>query len=385
MYRLAPGQATHVYDYSADPRLLIGLLADPIRQLRTEGTPLVHVRRGWLHGTHITVTVRPLAEVPLRLDDFAAAAGRIAARTAAEPPSEADYLERAAQLARWEGVSTPLLPLRPQGFTEVGPAARPDRWSDELLDARDQLAGRLLDPVLGSASLPAAGLLPHAARVMALCALAHPFGIGIGTLPLRSHVEGIWSATGGTADLRTAFAERFERDRAVFLAALAGPEATAAPAYLADAANAADAAHLADASDAPDLADGEAALLRSWNEALHACWGTATALAASGGLDESRLAVAPAREAPLANGVPSPFHRAARQAGLEDRQPYWHIAHRTLLNVLYTTLSCLGITPLQRYYLCFGLSSAADALLGEDWSQRLERIGRMQGTFAEPA
>lgn len=357
MYRLGPGQAAHVYDYSADPRLLLGLLADPIRELRTEGVPLVHVRRGWLHGTHLVVTVRPLAPVPVRLGGFAAAAGHIASELAAAPPHEADYLARAEQLARWEGVPAPYLPLHPQGFAKAGPAPVPARWSDELLDARDQLAGRLTEPILAAAALPTAVLLPHAARVLALCARAHPYGIGIGTLPLRSHTEGIWSATGGTADLRTAFTKRFEQDRALFTAALSG-------------------------LDTADAADPETAVLRSWNDALHACWGIATALAASGSVDEGRLEVAPPQQAPLENGVPSPFHHAARISGLSDRQPYWHIAHRMLLNVLYISLSCLGVTPLQRYYLCFGVSSAADAVLGEDWSQRLERIGRLQNGHA---
>ncbi|MEZ0090961.1 hypothetical protein [Streptacidiphilus sp. EB129] len=361
MNRLGLGQAAHVYDYSADPRLLLGKLADPIRELRTEGTPLVHVRRGWLHGTHLVVSVRPLVQVPVSLATFAATAGHTASQLAAEPPSEQDYLARAGQLARWEGISEPLLPLRPQGFTAVGTAEAPDQWSDELLDARDQLAGRLLEPLLGSAGLPSPVLLPHAARILALCALAHPFGIGIGTLPLRSHTEGIWSATGGTTDLRTAFSERFDQDRAVFLAALSGLAAA-------------------------DTADGEAALLHSWNDALHAGWGTATALAASGSVDEGRLAVAALRKAPLENGIPSPFHRAARLAGLNEHEPpYWHIAHRLLLNVLYSALSCLGITPVQRYYLCFGVSSAADLILGEDWSQRLERISRLRGTPATSA
>ncbi|QMU78097.1 hypothetical protein GXW83_22755 [Streptacidiphilus sp. PB12-B1b] len=350
-----------MYDYSDDPRLLLGLLADPIRGLRHEGAPLVHVRRGWLHGTHLVVTVRPLAEVPLSLDGFAATAGRIASGLAAEPPSEQDYLARAQELSRWDGTAGPYLPLRPQGATTVGPAPLPDGWGRELLDARDQLAGRMTPSILASAALPADVLLPHAARVVALCARAHPYGIGIGTLPLRSHTEGIWSATGGTVDLRAAFTERYQQDRALFTAAHA-------------------------ALDTADPADPETAVLHSWNEALHACWGTATALTASGSVDEQRLEAAPRMKPPLENGVPSPFHSAARQSGLSDRQPYWHIAHRMLLNVLYTSLSTLGITPVQRYYLCFGISSAADELLGEDWSQRMERIARLQaGASAVPA
>ncbi|MBY8883681.1 hypothetical protein K7472_02320 [Streptomyces sp. PTM05] len=354
MYGLGPGQAAHVYDYSDDPRLLLGLLADTIREQRHEGAPLVHVRRGWLHGTHLVVTVRPLARVPLSLDGFAATAGSVASQLAAAPPSERDYLARAEELARWDGTAGPYLPLRPQGFTTVAPALLPERWSQELLDARDQLAGRLTEPLLAAATLPADVLLPHAARVVALCARAHPYGIGIGTLPLRSHTEGIWSATGGTVDLRAAFTERYERDRELFTAAHS-------------------------ALDLADPTDPETAVLHSWNEALHACWGTATALAASGSVDERRLDVAPRLRPPLEGGVPSPFHGAARQSGLNDRQPYWHIANRLLLNVLYTALSSLGITPVQRYYLCFGVSSAADELLGEDWSQRMERIAGLQG------
>lgn len=350
MNRFEPGWAAHVYDYSTDPRLLLGLLADPMRDLRSEWVPLVHVRRGWLHGSHLVITVRSIARTPVDLEDFAAVARQTASQLAAEPPSEHDYRARAEELARWEVVSAPLLPLHPQGHVTVGPAEIPERWSDDLLDARDQLTARLLEPMLGSAALPAAALLPHATRVLALCALAHPYGVGMGALPLRSHTEGIWSATGGTADLRTAFSERYEKDRAVFLAALKGP-------------------------DAFEAADGEAAVLRSWNEALHSAWGMAMALAASGSVDDEKLAVSAPRKQPLDNGVPSPFHRAARLAKFHEHEPaYWHLGHRMLLNVLYGALSTLGITPIQRYYLCFGISTATDELLGEDWSVRLERF-----------
>lgn len=359
MNRLEPGQSTHVYDYSADPRLLLGLLADPIRSLRNGGTPVVHVRRGWLHGSHLVVTARPITGASVDLSAFATTAGDVASQLAASPPSEPEYLARAGQLARSENVSEPLLPLHPQGFTRVGPAARPAEWSDQLLDARDQLTGWLLEPLLRTAALAPGVLLPHAARVLALAALAHPFGIGIATLSMRSHTEGIWSATGGTVDLRTEFTERFQRDRGFFLSALSGLTAAG-------------------------LADDEADLLRSWNAALHLCWGTASALAASGTVDEAQLQAGRLRESPLDNGVPSPFHQAARLAGVggDERQPYWHIAQRMVLNVLYGAFACLGIAPVQRYYLCFGVSSTADALLGEDWSQRLEQIGRLQSSLA---
>ena len=359
MNRLGPGLATHVYDYSADPRLLLGLLADPIRALRDGGTPVVHLRRGWLHGTHLVVTARPLAGVPFDLDAFTATAGRAASQLAASPPSEQEYLARAGQLARWENVSAPFLPLHPQGHTSVGPSHPPEQWGPHLVDARDQLAGWMLEPLLGSATLPAEALLPHVARVLALAALAHPFGIGIATLSMRSHTEGIWSATGGTIDLRTQFTERFEQDRELFQSALSG-------------------------MTAPGPSEDETVLLRSWNDALHLCWGTAAALAAAGTVDEAQLRAARLPEAPLDNGVPSPFHRAARLAGVggDAGQPYWHIAARMVLNVLYSAFACLGVTPVQRYYLCFGVSSAADALLGEDWSQRLERIGRLQSSLA---
>ena len=354
MNQLGPGLATHVYDYSADPRLLLGSLAAPIRRLSNPGTPVVHVRRGWLHGSHLVVTARPLRGVPVDLDAFTANAGDLASRLDASPPSEQAYLARAEQLAVSENVSAPPLPLYPQGFTTVGTPSRPEGWSDQLLDTRDLLTSALLEPVLDSTALAPEALLPHAARVLALAALAHPFGIGIATLSMRSHTEGIWSATGGTLDLRTEFTERFERDRDLFLAAFSGLTAAG-------------------------LADDEAALLRSWDRALHRCRGTAAALTAVGAVDETHLSAASLREAPLSNGVPSPFHRAARLLGVggDEPQPYWHIAQRMVLNVLYSAFSCLGISPIQRYYLCFGTSMAADALLGEDWSERLEQVGRL--------
>jgi len=353
MYRLGPGQATYIYDYSTNPRLLLGLLSGPILELRDEGIPLVHVQRGWLHGTHLVVTVRPLGATPVDLGRFTTVAGEIAAQLTASPPDEPDYLTRAAQLARWEDVSAPLLPLHPQGFTETRPVATPHGWSEDLLRSRDQLAGLLLEPILASAQLPPADVLPHAARILALCALAHPYGIGPGTLSMRSHTEAILSATGGTVDLRASFVERFERDRAVFLAALRDPAIAG-------------------------TGGGEPAATYRWANALHACWGAALAITAAGIVDEDDLLAGQLPEAPMANGIHSPFHHAVRLSGINEWQPYWHVAYRLIINIVYSSLSCLGITPLQRYYLCFGLSCAADEILGEDWEQRVERIARFQ-------
>jgi hypothetical protein len=310
-----------------------------------------------LHGTHLVVAVRPLAPAAVDLDRFTAAARALATSLPAHPPDDPSYRARAAELARWEGISEPLGSVHPQGFTVTGAAVNPPGWSDALVEARDQLAGTLLEPILASARLPAAGLLPHAARVMALCALAHPYGIGSGTLSMRSHAEAMLAAMGGTVDLRTAFAERFEQDRPLFLAALADPATT------------------------PTTGSDPAASVL-WNDAVHACWGAAQALTAAGVIDETDLMVGALPEAPMSNGVHSPFHHAVRLSRINDWQPYWHVAYRLIVNVVYSALSCLGVTPLQRYYLCFGLSSAADEVLGESWEERVDWIARFQAAAA---
>ncbi|WP_405016171.1 hypothetical protein OHV05_02915 [Kitasatospora sp. NBC_00070] len=332
-----------VYDHSPDPRPLLRLLAEPLRRLKAEQwVPLVHVRRGWLGGSHLQLLLRPLQSNTLRLDEFAALAAELAGSLPAEPPDGAAYLARAAELGRWENVHPPFPPLRPQGYVELSAEDPHPDWAPALVQARDQLSAHLLEPVLGSVALDGTDLLRHLARVLALLARSHPYGIGVGTLPYRSHVEGVMSAVGARTDLRTVFRARYAQDAAFFASALTD-------------------GHPAE----------QAAALDAWQLGFARCWGAAEAMAAGGLVDQSVLAAVGAVTAPTDDRpVPSAFHSAAHHSGLTAQEPYWQLAHRLVLNTLYTALTCFGVSPLQRYYLCFGLSEAADELLGESWLER---------------
>jgi len=342
---LGQGTVIRIFDHSTNPRELLRELADPIVELRAaEWLPVAHVRRGWLHGSHLQLTVRPLATTPPALDEFVPVAARVAAGLGGTVPEPEQYLRRAAELARWENVDQPLLPLHPQGFVEAVPLAEPPGWPPGLLLARDQIMSTFLDGVLRAAERDT-DIAWQATRILALLARTHRYGLGIATLPYRSHAEGISATLAATVDLREAFADRFARDHDQFAQALTEPD--------------------------PLPSDP----LYPWHGAFQRAWGVAEALAASRQVDDQALQAAGQMAVPVDNPTASHFHAEVRRSGLGERNPYWQVAHRLILNSLYASFTCLGLSPVQRYYACYGLAEAADRQLGESWLERLQRFG----------
>lgn len=346
MKSIGPGLAIRIFDYSENPRVLLRGLTEPLTRLKSsQQLPVVHLRRGWLHGSHLLVTARPYEGRAVDATEFAATAGELAgAREAATPP-EPDYLSRARELARWENVHGELLPRHPQGFVDVQPAQPRLPAQPELSRASEQIMGRFLEPVLASAAVPDPLILPHLAQVMALLARSHPRGISAGALPYRSHAEGIASATGNHIDLKSRFASRFDTDQRVFFDALSTP-----------------------------VTDPT---LHLWQSAMQYAWGIAEGLAAGGHLTERILQDAVGEmDMPLGTPVRSDFIGEVLGSALIANPSYRHIAHRVVLNVLYACLTCFGISPVQRYYLCYGLSEATDRLLGQDSIARVREFSR---------
>jgi hypothetical protein len=345
MKSIGPGLAARITDYSENPRGLLRELAAPLLRLKSsQQLPIVHVRRGWLRGSHLLVTARPYADRTADLDGFLAEAARLATALPAAAPPQARYRERAVELARWENVPVDLRPPYPQGGVAVWPNEPKPGAVPALTQATDQILGRFLEPVLASAATADDALLPHLARVMALLARSHPRGISAGALPFRSHAEGISSATGNHTDLRSRFAARFEQDEATFLDALRAPI-------------------------------GADAALLAWRSAFDYAWGVAEGLTAGHHIDDRVLqAAAGTMEMPLGTPVRSDFIGEVLASRLAADPSYRHLAHRVVLNVLYASLTCFGITPMQRYYLCYGLSEGADRLTGETSIQRLRRF-----------
>jgi hypothetical protein len=346
---LGQPECIRVFDHSGDSRVLLGSLADFLLDLRAEQwLPVLHVRRQWLHGSHLVITVRALAESCPRLDDAASYAASQARELTAIMPADEEYLRRAEQLARWERIAPPYLPVYPQGHVQIGADTAPEDWPPELVLARDQILSRMLEPVLASSRLQLGEPARHVARLMAVLAAGHPYGLSLGTLSYRSHAEAFCAAVGGTVDLKAAFSERLPRDAAFFRAVLAG--------------------------DGDDMPAAEARAVDLWSRAFQYGWGVAEALTAGGHLDEHVLNRIASMTNPLGPNAPSAFHAELGEVGMVVDPPYWQVAHRLVLNCLYMSMSCLGITPIQRYYLCFGLAEATDGLLGEGWSERIHRL-----------
>ncbi|GAA1194736.1 hypothetical protein GCM10009664_69700 [Kitasatospora gansuensis] len=347
MRTIDPGLAIRVFDYSDNPRELLREISEPLLRLKSsQQLPVVHVRRGWLHGSHLLLTLRPYGERSVDASEFVATATGLATARGASAPDQETYLRRAQELARWENVQDELLPCHPQGRVTTEPH-RPRADSPALSQAVDQIMGRFLEPVLGSLAVPEAELLPHLAQVLALLARTHPRGISAGALPYRSHAEGVASATGRHTDLRSAFAARYGSDREVFL----------------------------DALRAPVLTD----TLRAWERAMQYAWGVAEAHTAGQAVDEHVLQDAAGGgewEHPLGAPVRSDFIGELLDGGMLRKPSYRHIAHRIVLNVLYTSLTCFGITPMQRYYLCYGLGEGTDELTGESSIERVRAFSR---------
>lgn len=364
MKRLGPGLAVHITDYSAEPAQLLADLTTSLTELRTaQQLAALSVRRHWLHGSHLQVLARGYAgrhteQVAEALVEFGERAKRIAttgARSTVQAPDEAAYLARAEQLARWENLDPPYLPVHPQGTVRIERASVPAGFSAQLATARDQITSRYLDPVLRTAALETPERMGVLVQVMAALARTHPRGIGHGTLPFRSHVEGVASATGGHADVRSAYAARFESDHDTFRAALLDP-----------------------------VADP---LIAEWREAFLYAWGVAEGIVGSGGVDDDTLADAAGRGplTPMGPLARSEFFAEMYATGLMHDQPYTHVAYRIVLNTLYSTLSCFGVSPLQRYYLCYGLAEATDRHLGEHPNARVRRIAAERAVLAETA
>ncbi|HEY1484704.1 MAG TPA: hypothetical protein VGF84_01295 [Micromonosporaceae bacterium] len=292
----------------------------------------------------------PAGDAPSRARDISGlttAVADAAASLSATPPAIEDYLTQACSLGRWENIPEPYLPLHPQGHVEVGPDVPPDGWPDGLVLARDLMLARLMNPILSGAA-SAADIAPYALRVLAIVAATHPAGIEIGTLPYRSHSEAALTWRAGDTSLRTIFDGRLADDTKLFADALADPIGSAPAA--------------------------EVDSLRLWRDAAHHCWGIGTGLALSGQVGRNALnAAGRLVESPDAvRGVDaSAFHDQMNSDGFTALLPYWHLAHRMVVNVVYQSLATLGLRPVARYYLCYGLAEATDLTLGSTWSERL--------------
>jgi hypothetical protein len=313
------------------------------------GAVQVRLQQGWLHGPHVELTAHRGRRGPLPWQQIADGwdAGPADAERAL---TKRAYLDQARALGRLERVSPPYLPLRDHGTAlPLTAGERTAPWPGVLGELREYALARLLGPMRQTiASLAAAPqeALERAAEAFIAVAEAHPYGAAYGAFSFRSHAEAFFNSAAPanrSASPRTAFARRLEGDRARIEAAV----------------------RLA-------LEGGETRTASAWRGAVAYCAGLFESAAVRGDVDAADLA---ALAAPHDDGgrAPSAFHQAVAASGAVDGSAAWFTGYRTAINLFYRQLPLLGVSPLQRFYLCHAIAECIDGVLGETWQQRLAR------------
>ncbi|MFF1283957.1 hypothetical protein ACFVY4_24850 [Streptomyces sp. NPDC058299] len=341
-------------------------LVDELRE--RHGAVMIRLQPGWLHGPHVELTAHRGRRGPLPWRELAAAwdGGPADPRHELSPRA---YLDQARALGRSEQVPPPYLPLHEHGTAlPLTEAERTAPWPGALAQLREYALGRLLEPVCRTirslAEQPAAAPERVAEAFLAVAA-AHPYGIGHGCFSFRSHAEAFFNSTGDAGDgaapaggPRAAFRRRLDTQGEPLAAAV----------------------HRA-------LEGGESADAAAWRGALAYCTGLFESAAVRGEVDGALLdswSGTGHNGGGEADGrMPSAFHRAVAASGATDGDAAWFTGYRVMINLFYRQLPLLGVSPLQRYYLCYGVAETVDRMLGVTWQERLATAPQDGGPEAQ--
>lgn len=338
------------------PAWISQVMVPVVRSLRIEHNATVaYLARGWKHGPHVELIARGPDGIPWqdiagsidwRLDDLP------------ETMTGEQYLAQARELGRLERVEPPYLPLHPRGTVEFFDRNAGITWPDALEAPRDLALTRMFTPLARLMDLAAgrdAGV-PVTALAEAFTALctAHPGGPAYGVFSLRSHAEAFLHWAGSVKDPRPSFARRREADapmlRAVVERARDGAESSEAAEF-----RAAFAYGMGVFDTAAARGDLSAGLLDGLAPVM-----------------DRRSTAPPGHRGPVGEGR-SEFHATVAESRVADRTPSWFASYRLLINLFYSRLPLLGVTPIQRYYLCFAIAETVDEVYGESWRERLRR------------
>lgn len=331
----------------------------------TEGMAVVNLRRGWLHGTHLEVIAHSDngRGVPW---PYVLAQLRPPEPEATMQQTEDGYLARARELGRLEQNPGPYLPLMEHDSYEWLASDDLRVWPGITQVLRERALTRMLESLavtLASADhapLGEVATVPMVAEIMLAIADAHPMRIPYGAFSFRSHAEAFLTWSQQTSDQRPAFERKLAADRPALRSLtermLAGADT-----------------------------QGSAA----WRRTGAYCMGLFHSAALAGSLTpetiediNDRPGDRPGGGPPRPTGPPgaadasprkSEFHQAVDNSGVTDRPMEWFTAFRVLLNLLYSQLPLLGVSPRQRFYLCWALAETIDEVTGETWRDRLAR------------
>jgi hypothetical protein len=323
----------------------------------TERMTVVNMRRGWLHGTHLEVVAQADDGRPVPWTHVLA---RLRPPEPTAPQTEEAYLARARELGRLEQKAGPYLPLRPHGTFDWLAHADLKGWPGRAQALRERTLTRMLDSLAvtlgGRAGLGEAAPAETVAEIMLATADAHPLRIPYGTFSYRSHAEAFLNWSRPVSDARPEFERRLAADRPVLRPLVERM-----------------------------LAGRDTASSASWRRTAAYGMGLFDSAVLAGEITQetiNEINDRPGGALPEHMGPPgapdtkpnaSEFHQAVNDAGVNEQAPGWFTSFRLLLNLLYAQLPLLGVSPRQRYYLCWAIAETVDEVTGESWRDRLAR------------
>lgn len=332
---------------SFGPSWLAEVMVPLARALRADhGATVTYLGRGWKHGPHVDLIAYGPAELP-----WAELAARTDWRLDQLGPelSEADYLAQAGELGRLERVAPPYMPLHERGTVKFLDGRRHLYLPQALDTLADNVLTRLFEPLARTAESRT-----DVAEAFAALLTAHPWGPQYGVFSFRSHSEAFFNWVQATGDRRPAFQARLRREAATLRPLV------------------------------ERIRDGgESATAAAWRSAFGYALGHLDAAVSTGQLTPAMLdnisqpdnnAGMGPPGAPNATPRRSDFHRTVAESRVADQPPGWFASYRLLINLFYGQLPLLGISPIERFYLCFAVAETVDDVYGETWRDRLQRV-----------
>jgi hypothetical protein len=298
----------------------------------TERLPVVNVRRGWLHGTHLEVIAHsddgravPWPQAIVRL--------RAPVEETSALGSEEGYLARARELGRLEQRPGPYLPYHPHGTFEWLAQSDVQQWPGRAQVLRERTLTLLLDSLAvtlepgGAASSGQVAPLDVVAEIMLATADAHPRRIPHGALSYRSHAEAFLNRSLPASDPLPDFRRTLASDVPVLRPLVQRM-----------------------------LAGGDTRSSASWRRAAAYCMGL---------FDSAVLA---SELTPRMLDEICDRWDGALPVGINEHPPGWLTSYQLLLNLLYSQLPLLGVSPPRYYYLCWAIAETVDEVTG--WPSR---------------
>jgi len=334
----------------------------------------VYVERHWLHGPHVRICVRAESSA-IREEVERGVLPRLRAWLEQHPSTTVIEPERYMALSHTLGtrelVRPPYEPLWKDNTVFIGEhSAREDLLGNaKVVDATEAFYGNALRPVL--AFLQAVGdndgaRLSHGMHLLTMMAASYPRGgLFPGHLSLRSHLEDYLFEQDRQGRLRAAFAQRYERVRPAVLEALGKLSA--------------------------DLSQGRYTggepLLQQWGAFFERSMAEALELARGRHIVEDPTPLMQAA-AERVNAEAqkkwefgdqrdySEFHTVLRGFNfLEERVDVVEFsAYRWQLNLLYSVLTLLDISPLERWYINYVIAESIQVLFGRTWKEHFQLL-----------